>query len=169
MSLTFRDLTLADAPDLHEIACHWAVTRQLGSWPWPPDPAFTATRSVPFGGEGFVWGVFEAGRLVGTVAVTVHARAPTLGYMFAPDTAGRGLATRAARAALTRGFGSWGWPEIHAATWHDNPASSRVLQKLGFVHWRTAYERSRARGAPTLGHDFRLTRPDWDRLSNRAH
>ncbi|MBM1230067.1 GNAT family N-acetyltransferase [Ponticoccus sp. SC6-69] len=167
--LSFRELGPDDAADLHQIACHWDVTRQLGSWPWPADPVFTATRSGPFKGEGFVWGVFEAGRLLGTVAVTVHAGLPTLGYMYALETAGRGLATRAARHALSHGFAQWDWPEIHAATWHDNAASGRVLRKLGFVHWRTGYEPARARGVPTLGHDYRLTRTDWDRLSNAAH
>ena len=36
-----RPLGPADAADLHAVASHWAVVRQLGRWPWPPDRAFT--------------------------------------------------------------------------------------------------------------------------------
>ncbi len=167
--LSYRDLGPDDAADLHRIVTPWAVTRQLGSWPWPADPAFTATRSAPFAGEGFVWGVFEAGRLVGTVGLTARDGLPLLGYMFDLATAGRGLATRAAREALHHGFATWGWSEVRADTWHDNRASGRVLAKLGFTHWRTGYEPSRARAVPTLTHSYRLARTDWQRLSNRAH
>lgn len=165
----YRELGPEDAGALHEVVSPWDVTRQLGSWPWPPDPAFTGTRSAPFRGEGFVWGVFEADCLVGTVALTSKAGEVTLGYMFALDTAGRGLATRASRDALAHGFATWPWDEIRAVTWHDNLASGRVLAKLGFTHWRTGFDPSRARRSPTLSHFYRLTRPEWERLSPRPH
>ena len=43
--LSFRMLQPTDAPALHAIASHWEVVRQLGSWPWPPEPAFPSPGS----------------------------------------------------------------------------------------------------------------------------
>ncbi|GGL77541.1 GNAT family N-acetyltransferase [Wenxinia marina] len=157
--LTYRPLGPADAPRLHEIGSDWAVVRQLGGWPWPPDRAFTESRSKPYeGGEGFVWGVFEGGRLVGSVGVTRRE----IGYMFDLADRGRGIARAAVDAAIGFAFASWDWPEIRATTWADNPASARVLARAGFVHWSTRYERSKARRLPVLLHRHRLTRARWE-------
>ena len=39
-----------DTDALHRIVSHWDVVRQLASFPWPPDLAFTATRAQPYHG-----------------------------------------------------------------------------------------------------------------------
>lgn len=153
--VTYRDLGKDDLPVLHEIGSHWHVVRQLGSWPWPPDPAFTLSRCRPYRGTGFVWAVCRNDRLIGTMAVT----GGELGYMFAPDTHGQGIATVCARDAIAHAFANYSWPELRAVCWHDNRASARVLGKCGFVHWQTLYEQSKARRLPVLTHRFRLSRP----------
>ena len=80
--LTYRAMQAVDAPALHAIVSHWDVTRQLGpKWPWPAEMAFTETRTTPYAGAGFAWGVFLGPDLIGTVAVTEGE----LGYMLAPD------------------------------------------------------------------------------------
>ncbi|MGB3627645.1 MAG: GNAT family N-acetyltransferase, partial [Henriciella sp.] len=61
-----------------------------------------------------------------------------IGYWVAPDHWGSGLATEAARALIAwldaRGDGG----EIVSGHFADNPASGRVLEKLGFVADREA-------------------------------
>jgi RimJ/RimL family protein N-acetyltransferase len=66
--------------------------------------------------------------------------------------------------AIDKGFDDLALDVIIASTWHDNPASARVLTKCGFTHWQTHYQDSVARGVPTLVQQYRLTRIDWQRL-----
>lgn len=56
-----------------------------------------------------------------------------LGYLFARETWGRGLATEAGRACADYGFGKLCFREIIALTDLENLASHRVLEKIGFV------------------------------------
>ena len=162
--LTFRDLAADDFDALHGIALDWSVVRQLGGWPWPADAAFTRSRCRPFDGDGFVWAVCADGVLCGTLGVTRG----DLGYMFAPRFHGQGIATRAAGRAITHAFATTERAALTGSTWHDNPASFRVLQKLGFRHWHTCYTHAKARNCPTLVHHHRLTRADWERLRSAA-
>lgn len=72
------------------------------------------------------------GRLVGRAGFGVHREGRELGYTIRRDLWRRGLATEVATALVT-------WHREHAATvqlWafvsQGNPASARVLQKVGF-------------------------------------
>ncbi len=159
-----RNLGPSDLDDLHAIASHWSVVGQLGSWPWPPDRDFTASRCKPYGGRGFVWGLEQADRLIGTVAVTQGE----LGYMLHPAVQGHGLGTYWTQQAVDHAFITPDLAQIDASVWADNVASARLLLKIGFVHWQTIYVTSLARGCPAPCHFYRLPRPAWDRLRNRA-
>jgi [ribosomal protein S5]-alanine N-acetyltransferase len=53
-------------------------------------------------------------------------------YLLRPDLWGRGLVTEAARALVTIGFEDLGLHRIWASCLPVNPASARVLEKLGF-------------------------------------
>jgi RimJ/RimL family protein N-acetyltransferase len=158
--LTYRAIGAGDFDALHGIVSHWAVVRQLGGWPWPANPSFTQGRCKPYTGTGFVHGVCLHGKLIGSMAVT----GGELGYMFAPQTHRRGIATRAAKDAIAQAFAEYDWPTLRAGCWHDNAASARVLTKCGFTHWQTRFEHSKARGYPVITHHYRLTRTAWQRL-----
>jgi RimJ/RimL family protein N-acetyltransferase len=69
---------------------------------------------------------------VGLVQLPAHARAE-LGYWVARDSWGQGYATEAACAVLEFGFGTLGLERIDATYMTGNPASARVMQKLGMV------------------------------------
>ena len=155
--LTYRDLQAFDAPALHELVSGWQVVRQLGSFPWPADPAFTATRATPYVGAGFAWGAFCDGVLIGTVAVTNGE----LGYMIAPAQWRKGFAGEACRHALAHAFDTLDVMEITAGVWADNAASRALLEKLGFEMAAPTYEMSKARGVIADGFDMMLTRAAW--------
>jgi len=155
--LTYRDLDAGDFDVVHGMASQWDVVRQLGSWPWPADPVHSMKRCQPYGGDGFVWAVCLDDVMCGTVAVTQNE----LGYCLDPAYAGRGIITQAARVAINHAFASRDIDRIDAYVLHDNAASTRVLAKLGFFHWLSAYERSTVRKVPTLSHSHRLLRADW--------
>jgi RimJ/RimL family protein N-acetyltransferase len=153
---TYRFLTADDYADMHAMVSHWSVVRQLGRWPWPPEPDFTRGRCKPFKGQGFVWAVCIDDRVIGSMAVTRGE----LGYMFAPEVQGKGIATKSAKDAITKAFADYDWPSLNASVWWDNPGSAAVLRKCGFTHWQTHYTRSPAR-LPTLVHQYRLSRHTW--------
>lgn len=155
--LTYRDLQSFDAPALHVLVSDWAVVRQLGSFPWPSDPAFTATRAQPYAGDGFAWGVYLAGILIGTVAVTKAE----LGYMIDPARWRQGFAMEACRFALDRAFETLPLDDITAGVWADNQASRGLLTKLGFEVTAHTNEMSKARGVMADGFEMRLTRARW--------
>lgn len=154
--LTFRSLQRTDLMALHRIVSEWDVVRQLASYPWPPDPAFTETRAQPYAGRGFVWGVFRAGELLGTVAVT----GDELGYMLRSDAWGQGYATEACRLAIDRGFAE-GRDHLVAGAWADNSASLALLTKLGFRQTGSDVSLNRARGTEVAGLWLRLDKVDW--------
>jgi RimJ/RimL family protein N-acetyltransferase len=79
-----------------------------------------------------------AGRPVGSVAVKPAGDGPfaraSVGYRVARDHWGRGVATRAVRAATAEVFAAWPWlRRLEAVADVENPASQRVLEKAGFV------------------------------------
>jgi len=79
----------------------------------------------------------EDGGCVGMVGIGPKAELDgeiELGYYIADEHQGRGYATEAARAMADWAFAHMPLPYLVAIVRHDNPASSRVLEKLGFAH-----------------------------------
>jgi len=68
---------------------------------------------------------------------------------------GAGFALEAAEAALDWGFETQGVPVVNAVSRVDNPASERILQKLGMVLSDTAHK-----GQAGL-HRYTVTRAQW--------
>lgn len=155
--LEYRGLRLSDQPALHRIVSDWAVVRQLGAFPWPARPEFTASRCVAFAGAGFVWGMILGGDLIGTVAVTKGE----LGYCLAPAHWRQGLAYEACGVALAAGFDGFPGDEILAHVWADNAGSLGLLAKLGFREIWRGLEYSKARAVETPSVTLALNRTDW--------
>ncbi|WP_458454331.1 GNAT family N-acetyltransferase [Methanobrevibacter sp.] len=58
-----------------------------------------------------------------------------LGYWIAEEYQGRGYATEASKALITRAFGELNIQRIYASFKTENLASKRVLEKLGFKYF----------------------------------
>ena len=105
--------------------------------------------------------VFDAKRLVG---LAMLARDPSarehaeLGYWIGPRERGLGYATAAARQILTHAFGRMAIVLVFAHCSDDNPASARVLAKLGFR--LAAVSREPTTAADTVNR-YELTSHDW--------
>ena len=161
--LTYRPLQAIDRDALHGIVGHHAVTRQLGShWPWPADPAFTLSRSCGYRGQGFVWGLFRDGHLIGTVGVTEGE----LGYAVHPDHHRQRLASEACRTALAQAFGPMGLTAVKAGVWADNQASLGLLSKLGFRVTGHDLGTNACRPDPTPGVQLLLTSDAFTEATN---
>ncbi|MDP1025783.1 GNAT family N-acetyltransferase [Sphingomonas sp. KR1UV-12] len=98
-----------------------------------------------------------APRLIGGIAVHRHDDRHELAYWLTPAVWGRGYATEAGRAVID--MARHALPIARLDAWHfvDNPASGRVLRKLGFRPTGTNGERhSCARGAAAPVIDYAL-------------
>ncbi len=127
-----------DAPALFAAIADERVVRNLASAPWP---------YLPADAEAFLARernlhepaclIFRRGKadleLIGSVG---FARTPggevELGYWIAPDHWGRGYASEAASALVDYALQSLRIPHMVAGHFRDNPASGRVLEKIGF-------------------------------------
>lgn len=159
--LRWRPPVADDAEALHGLLSDWDVVRMTGSIPWPPDRAETDARCRPLDpSEGLAGHVFHGDAFVGTCAVQQTEKGPMLGYMIAPWAWGRGFATEVAAAVLAEVWPRYDWPWVRATVFEDNPASIRVVEKLGFVEVERGGGTSRARGGgPLPARRYRLYRP----------
>jgi RimJ/RimL family protein N-acetyltransferase len=129
--LTMRRARPEDLDGIHALFSDFEVVRHTASWPWPADPAYTATRAQPYDpAKGMAGPVLLGGEIIGVAGVTEGE----LGYMFAMAHWAQGYATEISRALIAHAFDTYDWPRIEAGVFDGNPASARVLEKLGFVH-----------------------------------
>jgi [ribosomal protein S5]-alanine N-acetyltransferase len=75
----------------------------------------------------------DSGKLIGGIGLDVNARHKRghLGYWLGVDYWGKGYATEAASAVLNYGFQTLELHRIEAGHYPRNPASGRVLEKIG--------------------------------------
>jgi RimJ/RimL family protein N-acetyltransferase len=132
--LLLRPGWIEDAPALAQTIGHEQVARNLSRVPWPYGAAdaerFLAQPCDPLRPR-FLITLRDTGRLIGGIGISDDK--PQLGYWIARDHWRRGYATEAARAVLAIADESLRLPVLHASHATDNPASGRVLRKLGFV------------------------------------
>ncbi len=106
--------------------------------PYPPDAALQWIRRQAEREDGLSFAVelVKEAAVVGAISLELepeHRRAE-LGYWIGRPHWGRGYATEAARLVLDHGFGALRLNRIYAFHFSNNPASGRVLQKLGMAH-----------------------------------
>jgi RimJ/RimL family protein N-acetyltransferase len=127
-----------DAPALFNAIADEAIVRNLASAPWPYGPAdaeaFLATDRDPAEPCALIFRrTAGAPQLVGTIGI---GRRPDdeleFGYWIARRFWGLGFATEAGRAVIDFARESLRVRRLTAGHFLDNPASGRVLEKLGF-------------------------------------
>ena len=149
--LLLRQGWIDDAPELAR-AIDESIARNTTRMPWPyPLAAAEAWLGREQDSHAPTCLVFArtAGnpRLVGGVGLNPDDDGHELGYWIARPCWGLGFATEAASALLREARESLRIDRIHAGHFADNPASGRVLRKLGFrPTGRTERRHSAARG-----------------------
>jgi RimJ/RimL family protein N-acetyltransferase len=127
-----------DAPALARAIGEETIVRNLASAPWPYDlghaRAFLETERRAHEASFLVFRRTRgAPQLIGSAGL---GRRPDgemeLGYWISRPNWGLGYATEAARAVLTIARDALRLDRIQAGHFLDNPASGRVLEKLGF-------------------------------------
>ena len=135
--LTLRPAWPEDAPAIARAIGHEEVVRMLSKVPWPYRLADAKTFLARRRGADeafFLILSHEADypRLVGGIGLAPDGDGHELGYWLTPPAWGRGYATEAGRAVVAIARHALGLKRLHAGHFVDNPASGRVLQKLGF-------------------------------------
>ena len=159
-NLLLRPGWSCDAPALAKAMGSKRIVANLASAPWPygleQAQAFLAKlEAMPL--PNMLITLRTSAEVIGVVG---FGYAPSgeieLGYWIAEDHWGRGYATEAARAALDIAK-TLGWSRIEAGHYLDNPASGRVLEKLGFTPTgRHAMRHSCGRGEEAMSRLYSL-------------
>ena len=152
-----------DAPELARAIADEQVVRNLATAPWPyrqeDAEAFLASPRDPVMPSFLIMERTDgAPRLVGSCGLGRRpSGAVELGYWIAKPHWGKGFATEAGR-ALIEIARTLKLPRLEASHFIDNPASGRVLEKLGFVPTGMSAERySCARGGEAVARIYRLS------------
>lgn len=141
--LMLRPFELADAPAVQELASSREVADTTLSIPYPyrdgmAEAWILSHRQLRHTGLIINLAVIlrATGTLIGAIGLRLegtHDRGE-LGYWIGVPWWGQGYCTEAAAAALEFGFLEVGLNRIHAAHFSRNPASGRVMQKIGMRH-----------------------------------
>ena len=163
--LLIREMNAADAPRLAALGGVPEGARMMLSLtaPWPVAAAQAWIEAAPYRQRpGFRAGIALPGTgLIGAIGL-YNETPPTLAYFIAPEWAGQGYVSEAARAVLAHAFTALGVREVAADHFTDNPASGRILRKLGFIETGEAMGESAARLEPARLTLYRLTRTDFE-------
>lgn len=135
--LILRRPTEEDIPAIIDIAGDWEVASRLARVPHPyneADAKFFLNMIVP---ASLIWAITErtSGQVVGIIGLTWEeqtSESVQFGYYVARDRWGLGIATEAGSVVLAYGLGLLGEARLASSFFIDNPASGRVLEKLGF-------------------------------------
>jgi [ribosomal protein S5]-alanine N-acetyltransferase len=131
-----------DASRVQQMCGDWAIASTTLALPHPyPDGA--AEQWISTHAESFRQGkevtlaitLKPGGMVIGSMALSVnknHNRGE-LGYMIAKEHWNHGYCTEAARAMMRYGFEALGLNRVQAMHFPRNPASGRVMQKLGMT------------------------------------
>ncbi|MDQ3870046.1 MAG: GNAT family N-acetyltransferase [Chloroflexota bacterium] len=141
--LLLRPFNRSDAVDVRELAGDRAIadTTATIAHPYPEGAAeaWISTHTAEWQtGSGMTFAVTlrEGGGLVGAVGLAIDRSndSGALGYWIGRRHWGRGFATEAAGAVVDYAFRVVGLNRVEADYMTRNPASGRVMEKLGMAH-----------------------------------
>tara|TARA_R110002095_G_scaffold113805_1_gene99328 strand:- start:67 stop:564 length:498 start_codon:yes stop_codon:yes gene_type:complete len=134
-----------DFAPMLDIVADYRVVEMVGSWPWPAQPAFTKMRlTTPEAQAGKVQAICVNGVLAGTIGLVRGE----IGYLLGRRFWGQGFASKAVAGFLAELHARFGPQVLEAGAYADNPASARVLEKLGFIKFGEIDGKSDARLEP---------------------
>ena len=169
--LTLRPMCTEDIPAFVPLLDDFEVVKNLTHVPHPYTEAdgrtfierteekrgagLSLNYAVLLGGESFI------GFCTANIEGESGDRYPgsrELGYWYGRPFWGQGYATEAAQAVVEHAFDVLGATALTSGFYVDNPASGRVLEKLGFKQTGTAERNCLSRGCTVIATEMLLTR-----------
>lgn len=167
--LTLRPGWIEDAPELARAIGQEAVVRNLSTAPWPyalgDAESFLASRRDDRDDVFMLIWQHRGGTVHLVGGIGLHDRGTEgheLGYWLVPEAWGRGYATEAGRGVVRMARESLRLKRLISGHFLDNPASGRVLRKLGFRPSGQELRPSLARGIEVPTATFELSLCDND-------
>ena len=168
--LILREFELSDAPDVQRLAGDYSVADTTQNIPHPyPDGAaedWIATHGLAFeAGDAATFALVlrQEDALVGTVGMRFDLRSDSaeLGYWIGRPFWRHGYCTEAARAILQYAFGELNLNRVHASHLLRNPASGRVMPKLGMTREGLRREHAKKWGKYEDLVDYGILQREW--------
>lgn len=147
--LLLRPFQVPDAVAVQRLAGDYEVARTTAHIPHPYEDgmaeAWISSHADGFAqGKSVTWAVTHRadGHLIGAVSITVNRQHDSgeLGYWIGRPYWGLSYGTEAAAAAMRYAFETLQLHRVHARHIATNPASGRIMQKLGMRHEGTLIE-----------------------------
>jgi len=169
-NLILRPFVSTDAAEIQRLcgAREIAYNTLLIPHPYPDGAAeaWIATHERSFeSGEAFNYAITlrENGALAGGIGLRIAREADRaeIGYWIGVPYWGRGIATEAGKAVVDYAFESLGMNRVHAEHFSRNPASGRVLQKIGMRHEGTLRQLYKKWGEYVDCEAYAILRTDW--------
>ena len=141
--LVLRPFNMADAGEVMRLAGDKLIAATTLNIPHPYQAgmaeAWIATHQEKFEkGElaNFAVTLASDQSLIGAIGLTIHPAHfhAELGYWIGKPFWGKGYATESGKAVLKYGFETLGMNRIYSGHFSNNPASGKVMQKLGMRH-----------------------------------
>ena len=161
--LTLRPGWPEDAPALAHAIAHEDVAMRLARLPWP----YTVEHArgwleMEHGADDLPLLILahdrgEQPELIGGTGLHPQGDELEIGYWLTPAAWGRGYATEAGRAVVDMARHALGRRKLVSGHFLNNPASGRVLKKLGFVQTGVEKRDCLARGEQLDCATFELT------------
>lgn len=131
--LRLRPVIDTDARRIAALAGDWDVASMTGRIPYPYSEEAAQHWISGLAEREEVFGIELDGDLIGICGFTAHKNGDAeLGYWIGKPYWGRGYATEAAAAVMAYGFTKVGVRRFICKHLAENPASARVIRKLGF-------------------------------------
>lgn len=161
--LVLRTPALTDAARMSQLAGEYDVACMTGTIPHPytERQAGEWIEDVLAGEEGVVFAIERQREVIGCTGYRPFSEEHAeLGYWIGKPYWGLGYGTESVAALIRHAFEVDGFTYLAAGHFADNPASERVLRKLGFIVFGSEMRDCAARGERTRCVTYRLERAE---------
>ena len=158
--LTYRTIEASDLPRIVELAGDWDVARMTARIPFPYSQDQAQAWIDGLADGEYVRAVVLDGEMIGAVGYVpdVDGISAEMGYWIGKPWWGRGYATEAAQALMQHCFAQ-GIKRLTCCHFVDNPASQRIIEKLGFKSTGPCKAWCDARGTDVATESYERRRP----------
>jgi ribosomal-protein-alanine N-acetyltransferase len=126
---------ISDGANISLLAGDYEVASMTGTIPHPysEEMAIDWIQSLQAGDEGVAFAIDRGGKLIGCVGYRATEKTHAeMGYWIGKPHWGMGYATEAAQALIIYAFRRENFSYLTVGHFKENPASARVIAKLGF-------------------------------------
>jgi len=149
--LILRTFGLSDARDVQRLAGNINVAKMTLNVPHPyendmAEEWINSHKEKTDSGIQITYAIesLQLGVLIGAISLThIEAKQANLGYWVGEQYWGKGYCTEAGKALIDHAFDELLLNRVYALHLTSNPASGRVMQKIGMTHYATEERQDR--------------------------